>query len=601
MRDAGVDSGVQDSGAQDSGVQDSAIQPDTALDSSEAPDAAPGDTSTDPTGPTPAEPPPAPEVGDRIEIVSVTVRTGTNTNAETDAPVELCLADGLCSRLNVVDVNDRENGNTEVYHLEVDLPVGAIDRVTLRTPDDDPDNDRWTPACVDIRVDGAPLHCNDAIPVHIGTGDSAGEVVSWTDPRGVHQACTSCWGGALTHGPLIGPPGPTSVRVWARADATRLTGLRLGTTRDLRDAPVVAWAWPRAEDDFTVDLVAEGLAPDTEYFYRVEVGDDTTQPVRSLRTAPEATQALPTRLAFGSCTRQVEQPIFTPILATRPDLFLFIGDNNYANSRDRDALRWHYRRFRGVRERGELVANTPTLAIWDDHDFLANNSNGTCPGRADALGAFEEYWANPAHGLPEAPGVFFNYRWGAAELFLLDCRMHRPDVGDGGRTCEPEANPPDLPREGGPLGAVQERWLVERLSASDAVFKLVACGSRFTPAGSLDSWAAFPEASARLTEAIADQQVGGVVFLSGDIHRSALATVPGITNDVPEITSSPLANSNSTCNPDAAGQIACFDDGNSFVLIDIDPTLPDPTLTASVRDESGAQVVEMVIRRSELE
>mgnify|MGYP000721222160 CR=1 FL=1 len=38
---------------------------------------------------------------------------------------------------------------------------------------------------------------------------------------------------------------------------------------------LLAWAWPLPADDFTATLVAEGLEPGTDYYYRVEVeGDD---------------------------------------------------------------------------------------------------------------------------------------------------------------------------------------------------------------------------------------------------------------------------------------------------------------------------------------
>ena len=38
---------------------------------------------------------------------------------------------------------------------------------------------------------------------------------------------------------MIGPPSADGVSVWFRADATRLVGLRIGTSEDLADAPVV--------------------------------------------------------------------------------------------------------------------------------------------------------------------------------------------------------------------------------------------------------------------------------------------------------------------------------------------------------------------------
>ena len=41
------------------------------------------------------------------------------------------------------------------------------------------------------------------------------------------------------------------------------------------------------------------------------------------------------RIAFGSCAKQSkEQPIWDAINAAKPDLFIFLGDNIYADTRD---------------------------------------------------------------------------------------------------------------------------------------------------------------------------------------------------------------------------------------------------------------------------
>ena len=42
-------------------------------------------------------------------------------------------------------------------------------------------------------------------------------------------------------------------------------------------------------------------------------------------------------IAFGSCARERQaQPIWTEIIAHQPDLFLFIGDNQYADFWEKD-------------------------------------------------------------------------------------------------------------------------------------------------------------------------------------------------------------------------------------------------------------------------
>ncbi|MEQ9324651.1 MAG: alkaline phosphatase D family protein, partial [Polyangiaceae bacterium] len=376
----------------------------------------------------------------------------------------------------------------------------------------------------------------------------------------------------------------------------RVVGLRVGDSPDLAGAPIVAWALPSPVDDFTTTMTAPVAAGQPAY-YRVEIDGDSSQPIRAVRAQlPDSASAV--RFAYGSCTQFRPSPGFNAVNALDPDLYLFIGDNHYGNVQHVDAHRWHYRRIRRIPERVGLMSVTPTLAIWDDHDFLANNSHGACARREHALQGFTEYWANPDYGTPATPGVFFRHREGPMELFALDCRMYRPDVNDPVSYCELDPSPPTLPMASGPVGPEQMQWLMQEVASSDASFKLLACGSRFTTEGGLDSWATFPEALATLHDGLDGIQAEGVVFLSGDIHRSRFRLNPRPNGyPIPELTSSPLSRTSpasSVC-PAEPGEIFCYRD-NSFVVLDV--TTDD--LTATIYDEGGTSLYTWTITKSEL-
>ena len=553
-----------------------------------------------PPGPLPAPEPADPVFPDTIGTLTIAMRTGTADTAGTDDPIEVCLTETDCFRLNTPEIDDRQPGETDEMHLEgIGLARSAVDRVVIRSGSDPAmDNDRWTPACVHLRFDGEPVYCRNSFGVHIGTGTSSGETASWTDPDGLHQDCRSCWDDrTLTHGPMLGAPGPTSARVWVRADATRKVALRVGSTEDLDGAPVVDWLLPSPEADYTGVLEVNDLLPDERYYYRVEVAGDASGPVRPIRhSLPATTERV--RMGFGSCTKPQPAPSLAVAASMEPDLFFFIGDNHYGNTQHLDGHRWWYRKMRLIPERAALMGNTPTVAIWDDHDFLANNSHGACARREHALQGFTEYWANPAYGLPETPGVFFRHREGPMELFALDCRMYRPDVGDAGSRCELATDPPDLPMSGGPIGAAQMGWLMDAVAGSDAPFKLLACGSRFTAEGGLDSWAPFDEARAALHDGLHERGVEGVVFLSGDIHRTLLRTNPRTSGyAIPEIASSPLAQEprpTTEC-PAEPGQRYCIR-ANNVVMLDVTPD----ELTVTVHGEGGELLHTWAIPHSQL-
>lgn len=521
-----------------------------------------------------------PDFPDTIDVLSVSIRTGWDVyNGTNSNDLSLCLSADDCFVLDVQDIDDFEVGAMDVFHFEgVGLPRDAVDRVEIRSSNG---SDQWRPVCMEIRFDGEPVYCSP-LGMRFGNEDDD-EVEQWSDPEGLHNACTTCWEEPLTHGPMVGAVTDTTVRLLLRADATRRVGVHVGTAGG--EAPVAAWVYPSASEDFVAEAEVTGLEPETDYVYWLELDGQAASTLGSFRTAPAPGQPDTLRVAFGSCTKNDEQPAFEQIRLYDPDLFFFLGDNHYANSDDLGALRWYYRWGLERQHRAELAAVTSTLATWDDHDFVGNNTDGYEAGKDVALRAFEEYWANPSAGTAELPGVFFSHSWGDVDLFFVDDRYYR-EFDDN------------------ILGAQQDAWLRQELAASSATFKLIVCGSQWTDDGSDDSWAEYPEARDALFEFLVEQDIGGVVLLSGDIHRSELRSIDRTDAggyDLPELTSSPLANSSSTCTDDGEEQLACADGSSFFITMDIDTLAPDPVLTAAIVNEFGYEEASMTVLASELQ
>ena len=517
-------------------------------------------------------------------------------NAGTDDGLEVCLSASRCFRLDTPDVNDFRRAEIDVFQIEgVDMPRSQVDRVQLRTVSTATNNDRFTPGCLALRFDGEPMYCNDAIPNHIGTGPSEGEVPSWTDPDGLHEVCVTCEErGKITHGTVLGAPAEDSVRVWVRTEATRDVALMMS---EAGGTPVaVAWGRPRPETDYDVVLEVEGLRAGTDYEYYVEVEDARTGAIPFTTPSDDAPSL---RFAFGSCSQEVAQPIFAPLAAEDLDLFFFVGDIHYGNTPYAAAHRWHYRRFRSIPARRGFLAATPMLATWDDHDFVGNNSDGGCVGKEDALAAFREAWPNPSFGIDGAPGAFTRHRMGPVELFLTDCRYYKPRIDDPRRNCVEGPAPTDT--AGGLLGSAQFDWLMSGLASSTAPFKVVGCGSLFTSTAGVDSWASFPAGRDRFMTELATAGVEGVVLASGDIHRSEIRDYPRVgAYTLTELVSSPLAQYTRAANP---GRGACDGSDAEFCYhwdsyITVEATTE--AMAVEVHDEDGAIVYERQILRSDL-
>ena len=291
-------------------------------------------------------------------------------------------------------------------------------------------------------------------------------------------------------------------------------------------------------NDLTVVVKVDGLKPGTTYWYRVLVNGEVDryriQPCVA-RTAPAGPTAF--RVGFGSCARiarDPEQRIFRVVDAQSPDLFFWLGDNVYADTETEEAFADEYRRQRNVASLQRVIRSVPQFAIWDDHDFGYNNSDGEYPYKEQSLAVFKRYWANPAYGQPNNPGVYFEYSYAGIDFFFLDGRYNRsPNAAQDG----PEKSF---------LGETQTKWLKERLLASRAPFKILACGSGWSmadgPTG--DTWAAFRTERDALFDFIRDKRIEGVVCLSGDSHVGELNCIPWSEKggyDIYDLVSSPLA------------------------------------------------------------
>ena len=84
-------------------------------------------------------------------------------------------------------------------------------------------------------------------------------------------------------------------------------------------------------------------------------------------------------VAFGSCARQSrDQPIWDAIAGHGPDLFLFIGDNVYADRprvpESAAEIRAAYDALAAKPEWQRFREAVPILATWDDHDFGKNDA-----------------------------------------------------------------------------------------------------------------------------------------------------------------------------------------------------------------------------------
>lgn len=267
-------------------------------------------------------------------------------------------------------------------------------------------------------------------------------------------------------------------------------------------------------------------------------------------TADVVTDSTITRIAFGSCNRQsTSQPLWTPIQAANPDLWVWMGDNIYGDTNDMTALDSMYAVQKQQAGYRALRRQTRVIGTWDDHDYGANDAGRTYPKRDQSQDLFLDFMDVPKdHARRDREGVYSSHTYGPAgqrvKVILLDTRYHRDPL-----TSDPLTEQRYFPNTTGDiLGPVQWAWLEKELENSTAQVHLI--GTSIQAVSSQhpwEKWANFPEARQRLFSVIDESDAPGVLLLSGDRHIAELSrhdealdyplydlTASGLTHHAPQ-------------------------------------------------------------------
>ncbi|MFZ5496806.1 MAG: alkaline phosphatase D family protein [Verrucomicrobiota bacterium] len=220
---------------------------------------------------------------------------------------------------------------------------------------------------------------------------------------------------------------------------------------------------------------------------------------------------------------------------------VWLGDNWYYREPDYDSISglWYRAQHdRAPAELRRLLATKHHYATWDDHDYGPNDSNWSYELKDETLKIFRAYWGNPSYGEAANPGVYTKFYWGDAAFFLLDNHYHR----------DAAAVNQDLHPEKTQWGRRQLEWLKQSLLQARELrhfaFKFIATGTQVLQTERRGEGHEFYRREREeLLDFIRQQEITGVVFLTGDVHHSGLYRRQ-LTKDGPwvyEITASPFS------------------------------------------------------------
>jgi alkaline phosphatase D len=305
------------------------------------------------------------------------------------------------------------------------------------------------------------------------------------------------------------------------------------------------------KDACALTFLLDKVQPGQAYQYDIFVDDRKVQipyPTR-FRTQEDwkfKTDPAPFTAVFGSCTyineTITDRPgtpyggdyrIFSSILEKKPDIMLWGGDNIYLRPVDWGSRTGFLHRYTHTRSNPDmklLLASCPQYAIWDDHDFGPNDSNGSYFLKPVAHETFRLFWANPPMvTFREGQSICTQIEYNGIDIFTLDNRSFRTEIFSD--TSKRQV-----------FGREQLEWLINNLRFSQSPFKLVMVGGQILNTATVfENFANFPEERNYLLRRIEEENIKGVIFLTGDRHHSEISRYTNVKgNTVIDITSSPL-------------------------------------------------------------
>ncbi len=266
-----------------------------------------------------------------------------------------------------------------------------------------------------------------------------------------------------------------------------------------------------------------------------------------------------TSISVGSCFKvKGDMPAaMSKVIAQQPDLFLWLGDNIYADTQDMALMQQKYDDKKHNSDYQKfLQAKIPVMATWDDHDFGGNNEGKNYPKRAESQLQFLRHFDVTSDDVRYngQQGVYTAKMAGpdnqSTHVIMLDARYHRSPTFSSYGQCEGDASTV--------LGDAQWQWLQTQFNQKSEV-KIIASGIQVLPplhqgrskssycaygngkafnqsianlgesamsGTSYESWAEIPQQREKLLtmaqKSINDGNAKAIIFVSGDQHWGEL-------------------------------------------------------------------------------
>ena len=318
------------------------------------------------------------------------------------------------------------------------------------------------------------------------------------------------------------------------------------------------------------------------------------------------------KIAFGSCGHQDKPiPLFNDIAAQSPDVFIFLGDNVYGDTKNARVLQRKYAQLSAKESYQNLKKSTRILATWDDHDFGKNDAGKEFSRKKRFKKLFLDFFDEPKESIRRSQqGIYTSYSFEVnskiIQIILLDTRTFRDKL----LKCN-NANSTDttfkyeldyLPHSDTTqsfLGEQQWNWLKKTLEQK-ADYRIIGSSTQFGISyNGYEAWANFPHEQLKMLRLIKETKANGVVFISGDVHYAEISKISAHSPyPIYDVTSSGLTQTWHLSTPNKNRIEGPFM-GNNYGLLNIDTE--QNVLKVEIRNSDGKSVIEREINLQEIQ
>lgn len=276
-----------------------------------------------------------------------------------------------------------------------------------------------------------------------------------------------------------------------------------------------------------------GLAANTQHYCALEINSVLQlSTIGQFKTLPVGASSFKIAIA-GDARTGSRADTFTRVLEQAPLLFIHLGDMHYENIDEARASRFRqaYRKVLASPTQAELYQRVPTVYVWDDHDYGANDADGSSVTRDTACEIYREQVPHlPLEEAGPTGSIYHSFEIGRCVFIVMDQRSEASPKGstdDAAKTM---------------LGAAQKAWVKSVLSdvANASKLFVLICPRLWggVATAGADHWGGFTTERTELCDYIQANCPGRVCVISADMH--SLAIDDGTNHDFVTTGSEPL-------------------------------------------------------------